>query len=94
MTLTETQKRLALAGVILVALTWWAGTSVDSPFRPGPVRPDRPVLRFFGKVGTLAAKLGLTALFFCETPADADEVSISHASIGADGHPMLRNEVW
>jgi hypothetical protein len=93
-TLTETQKRLALAGVILVALTWWAGTSVDSPFRPGPARPDRPVLRFVGKITAIAARLGLTALFFCETPTDPDEVSISHAAIGSDGHPMLRNEVW
>jgi len=94
-TLTDTQKRLAVAGVILVALTWWAATSVDSPFRPAPSHPDRPVLRFVGKIATIAARLGLTALFFCETPtADADEVSISHAAIGADGHPMLRNEVW
>jgi len=93
--LTETQKRLAVAGVILVALTWWAGTSVDSPFRPAPARPERPVLRFVGKIATFAARLGLTALFFCETPtAGADEVHISHAAIGADGQPLLRNEVW
>ena len=94
MTLTDTQKRLAVAGVILVALTWWCATSADSPFRPEPPRPDRPVLRLVGKIATIAARLGLTALFFCETPTDADEMSISHAAIGADGHPMLRNEVW
>jgi hypothetical protein len=41
------------------------------------------------------ARLGLTAAVFLEpAPADADEVQISHAALGADGHQMLRNEVW
>jgi hypothetical protein len=43
----------------------------------------------------IAARLGLTAAFFMEpAPADADEVQISHAAIGADGHQILRTEVW
>lgn len=88
-------RKLAAAGIVLVALTWWLATAPESPIRPTPPRPDRPVLRFLGKVAVIAARLGLTAAFFLEpTPADADEVQLSHAAIGADGHQILRNEVW
>jgi hypothetical protein len=53
------------------------------------------VLRFLGKLAVVAAKFGLTALVFLEPPPpDADEVQISHAALGTDGHQMLRNEVW
>ena len=93
--MTYTHKKLAVAGVVIVALTWWLATDPSSPIRPTPPRPDRPVLRFLGRVAILAARLGLTAAFVFEpAPADADEVQISHAAIGADGHQMLRNEVW
>jgi hypothetical protein len=95
MTLTDTHKKLAAGAVILVALTWWMATAPESPIRPTPPRPDRPVLKFLGRVAILAAKLGLTAaVFFEPAPADADEVQISHAAIGPDNHQILRNEVW
>ena len=95
MTLTDTHKKLAAAALVLVALTWWLATDPASPLRPTPPKPDRPVLRFLGRVAILAAKLGLSAAVFLEPPpADADEVQLSHAAIGADGHQMLRNEVW
>ena len=95
MTLTDTQKKLAAGAVILVALTWWAATAPESPVRPKPARPDRPVLRFLGKLAIVAAKFGLGALVFLEPPPpDADEVQLSHAALGSDGHQMLRNEVW
>ena len=93
--MTDTHKKLAAAGIVLVALTWWMATAPESPIRPTPPRPDRPVLRFLGRIATIAAKLGLTAAFFLEpAPADADEVQLSHAAIGSDGHQILRNEVW
>jgi hypothetical protein len=92
---TDTHKKLAIAAVVMVAATWWLATDPASPIRPTPPRPERPVLRFLGKVAVIAARLGLTAAFFMEpSPADADEVQISHAAIGSDGHQMLRNEVW
>jgi hypothetical protein len=92
---TDTQKKAAVAGVLVIAATWWLATDPASPIRPTPPRPERPVLRFLGKVAVIAARLGLTAAFFMEpAPADADEVQISHAATGSDGHQMLRNEVW
>jgi hypothetical protein len=92
---TDTQKKAAVAGVLVIAATWWLATDPSSPIRPTPPRPDRPVLRFLGKVAVIAARLGLTAAFFMEpAPADADEVQISHAALGSDGHQILRNEVW
>jgi hypothetical protein len=95
MTVTDSHKKLAAAALVLVALTWWLATDPASPLRPTPPRPERPVLKFLGRVAILAARLGLTAAVFLEpAPADADEVQISHAAIGADGHQMLRNEVW
>jgi hypothetical protein len=93
--MSDTHKKLAAAAVVMVALTWWAATAPESPIRPTPPRPERPVLRFLGRVAVIAARLGLTAAFFMEpAPADADEVQLSHAAIGADGHQILRNEVW
>ena len=93
--MTDTHKKLAAAGILVIALTWWLATDPSSPLRPTPPRPERPVLKFLGRVAILAARLGLTAAVFLEpTPADADEVQISHAALGADGHQMLRNEVW
>ena len=93
--MTDAHKKLAAAAVILVALTWWMATAPESPIRPTPPRPDRPVLRFLGKIAVIAARLGLSAAFFMEpSPADADEVQLSHGAIGSDGHQILRNEVW
>ena len=93
--MTDTHKKLAAAGILVIAATWWLATDPASPIRPTPPRPERPVLRFLGRVAILAAKLGLSAAVFLEpAPADADELQISHAALGADGHQMLRNEVW
>ena len=93
--MTDTHKKLAAAAVLLVGLTWWLATAPESPIRPKPPKPDRPVLRFLAKVVGVAARFGLTALFFMEpAPPDADEVQLSHAALGSDGHQMLRNEVW
>ena len=95
MTLTDTHKKLAAAAVLLVGLTWWLATAPESPIRPKPPKPDRPVLRFLGKLAIVAAKFGLGALVFLEPPPpDADEVQLSHAALGSDGHQMLRNAVW
>lgn len=93
--MTDAHKKLAAAGIVLVALTWWLATDPQSPVRPKPPRPDRPVLRFLGKLAVVAAKFGLGALVFLEpAPPDADEVQLSHAAIGPDNHQILRNEVW
>jgi hypothetical protein len=93
--MTGNHKKLVVAAVAIAAFTWWAATSPESPIHPKPPRPDRPVLRFIGRLATVAAKLGLTALVFCEpAPQDADQVHMAHAVLGPDGHQQLRNERW
>jgi len=93
--MTVNHKKLVVAAVAIAAFTWWAATSPDSPIHPRPPRPDRPVLRFIGKLATVAAKLGLTALVFCEpAPQDTEEMHMAHAVLGPDGHQQLRNERW
>ena len=93
--MSDSQKKLAVAAVIAIAATWWLATAPDSPLRPTPARPDRPVLRFIARVASVAARFGLTALLFAEpAPQAADEVHLAHAVLGPDGHQQLRNEVW
>jgi hypothetical protein len=92
--MSDTQKKLAVAAVIVVAATWWLATAPDSPIRPEPPRPERPVLRFLAKVAGVAARFGLTALLFAEPAPDADEVQLAHAVVGTDGHLVLSNARW
>jgi hypothetical protein len=92
--MSDAQKKLAVAAVIVVAATWWLATAPDSPLRPEPPRPNRPVLRFIAKVAGVAARFGLTALLFAEPSPDADEVQLAHAVVGTDGHLVLSNARW
>ena len=92
--MSDTQKKLAVSAVIVVALTWWLATATDSPIRPEPPRPERPVLRFLARVASVAARFGLTALLFAEPAPDADEVQLAHAVVGTDGHLVLSNARW
>jgi hypothetical protein len=92
--MSDSQKKLAVAAVVMIAATWWFATAPDSPIRPQPPRPDRPVLRFIAKVAGVAARFGLTALLFAEPAPDADEVQLAHAVVGTDGHLVLSNARW
>jgi hypothetical protein len=92
--MSDSQKKLAVAAVIVVASTWWLATAPDSPLRPEPPRPNRPVLRFIAKVAGVAARFGLTALLFAEPAPDADVVQLAHAVVGTDGHLVLSNARW
>jgi hypothetical protein len=92
--MSDSQKKLAVAAVIVVAATWWLATAPESPLRPEPPRPNRPVLRFLAKVAGVAARFGLTALLFAEPAPDADEVQLAHAVVGTDGHLVLSNARW
>jgi len=91
------KKNIAIA-IVLVAVTWWLATDPSSPIRPTPPRPDRPVLRFLAKAAGIAARLGLTAMWFMEPApkvhASDDMKMAPRAEHGADGFPALRNEVW
>jgi len=91
------KKNIAIA-IVLVAVTWWFATAPQSPLRPEPPRPERPVLRFLAKAAGVAARLGLTAMWFMEPApkvhASDDMKMAPRAEHGADGFPALRNEVW
>lgn len=93
--MTRDQQKIAAVALVLVAATWWLATAPESPVRPEPPRPNRPVLRFLGKVAQVAARFGLGALVFLEpAPADADELQLVHATIGVDGYQTLDNSRW
>jgi hypothetical protein len=95
---TDSHKKLAAAALVVIAATWWLATDPSSPIRPTPPRPERPVLRFLAKAAGVAARLGLTAMWFMEPApkvhASDDMKMAPRAEHGADGFPALRNEVW
>lgn len=92
--MTDQKKKLAVVGVLLIALTWWLATDPSSPIRPQPQRPDRPVLKFIAKAAGVAARLGLTFLMFAEPAPDSDELQDPQPVLGADGYQQLANSRW
>ena len=74
---------LVIAGILGVALGWFAATSPSSPIRPAP---DRPVLRFLAKV----AKVGLWVMWAAEPPPRQQQY-IVHARVDEDGHRVLNH---
>jgi hypothetical protein len=101
---SDKQKKLAAGALILVAITWWCATSPESPVRPKPARPERPVLKALAKVVGFAARFGLAAFMFMEpapTPAPPETPDSSQTPpaedvklAGADGYQLLRNDRW
>lgn len=77
---------LVIAGILGIALGWFAATSPLSPVKPAP---ERPVLRFLAKV----AKLGLWALMVAEPPPA--QHNLVHARVDEHGHKVLHHgEGW
>lgn len=91
--MTDNKKKLVVAGVLVIAATWWLATDPSSPIRPQQ-RPDRPVLKFIAKAAGVAARLGLTFLMFAEPAPDADELQDPQPVLGADGFQQLVNSRW
>jgi len=78
---------LVLAGVVGLALGWWAATSPSSPIKP---KPERPVLKFLIRV----AKFGLWAMMFVEPPPPESQQFV-HARVDEDGNKVLHHgEGW
>lgn len=92
--MTPNHRKLAVAALVLVALTWWLATAPESPVRPEPPRPDRPVLKFLAKAARVAARVGLTVMMFAEPQPHADEIQLARAAVGTDGHQLLDNARW
>lgn len=76
---------LVIAGILGIALGWFAATSPASPIRPAP---DRPVLRFLAKV----AKLGLWVMVAAEPPPKQEtRCYVVHARVDEDGNKVLNH---
>lgn len=89
-TVTPTRQRdiqiLVIAGILGIALGWFAATSPLSPVKPAP---ERPVLRFLSRV----AKLGLWALMVAEPPPAQHH--LVHARVDEHGNKVLNHaEGW
>ena len=76
-----------IAGILGVALGWFAATSPVSPVKPAP---ERPVLRFLARM----AKLGLWVVAFADPPP-ADVHHVVHARVDEHGQKVLHHgEGW
>ena len=76
----KVQRNVIMAGVICLACGWWLASSPLSPVNP---RPQRPVLSFLAKV----AKTFMWVMLAAEPAPDTHH--LSHASLDADGHPVV-----
>ena len=65
-------RKISIAVLVAVAVTWCAATSDYSPIKP---KPDRPVLRFLARV----AKLGLWVMWAAEPQPQPTENLVYHA---------------
>lgn len=76
---------LVIAGILGIALGWFAATSDVSPIKPAP---ERPVLRFLAKL----ARTGLWVMMFAEQPpAQETKTYIVHARVDEDGNKVLNH---
>jgi hypothetical protein len=76
-------RKISIAVLVAVAVTWCAATSDYSPIKP---RPERPVLRFLAKV----AKLGLWVMWAAEPQPQPTENLVYHAqAYDKDGNRVL-----
>jgi|GEM_PF-886272 len=78
---------LVIAGILGLALGWFAATSPISPVKPAP---ERPVLRFLAKV----AKIGLWVVAFADPPPTQAH-HVVHARVDEHGNKVLHHgEGW
>jgi hypothetical protein len=76
-------RKISIAVLVAVAVTWCAATSDYSPIKP---QPERPVLRFLAKV----AKLGLWVMWAAEPQPQPTENLVYHAqAYDKDGNRVL-----
>jgi hypothetical protein len=79
-------RRISIAVLVAVAVTWCAATSEYSPIRPEPQR-DRPVLRLIQRL----ARAGLWVMW-CAEPAPPAPNMVYHAqAYDRDGHRVVDN---
>lgn len=76
-------RKILIAVLVAVAVTWCAATSDYSPIKP---QPERPVLRFLAKV----ARIGLWVMWAAEPQPQPTENLVYHAqAYDKDGNRVL-----
>lgn len=80
---SDVQRKMFIAVLVAVAVTWCAATSDYSPIKP---RPERPVLRLLARI----ARAGLWVMWFAETQPGAEANLVYHAQqYDRDGNRVL-----
>jgi hypothetical protein len=75
-------RKVSIAVMVAVAVTWCAATSDYSPLKP---RPERPVLRFIAKL----ARVGLWVMWCAEPPPPAPNMVYHSQSYDREGNRVL-----
>jgi len=76
-------RKISIAVLVAVAVTWCAATSDYSPIKP---KPDRPVLRLIQRL----ARVGLWVMWAAEPQPPANENLVYHAqAYDKDGNRVL-----
>jgi hypothetical protein len=75
-------RKVSIAVMVAVAVTWCAATSDYSPIKP---RPERPVLRFIAKL----ARVGLWVMWCAEPPPPAPNMVYHAQAYDREGNRVL-----
>jgi hypothetical protein len=75
-------KKISIAVLVAVAVTWCAATSDYSPVKP---KPDRPVLRLIQRL----ARVGLWVMWCAEPPPPAQNLVYHAQAYDREGNRVL-----
>lgn len=75
-------RKVSIAVMVAVAVTWCAATSDYSPIKP---KPDRPVLRLIQRL----ARVGLWVMWCAEPPPPAPNMVYHAQSYDREGNRVL-----
>lgn len=84
----KVMQTLVIAGILGVAVGWFAATSPLSPIKP---ERERPVLKLLAKL----ARTGLWVMMFADPPPKDSTHRIVHSRVDDEGHKVLNHsEGW
>jgi hypothetical protein len=77
-------RKISIAVIVAVAITWCAATSDYSPIKP---KPDRPVLRLIQRL----ARVGLWVMWCAEPPPPSPNMVYHAQAYDRDGNRVIDN---